>query len=208
MENSRLPIDVCEEVVDMIKTDIADYDIFNKRLRRPYRTLLACALACKKWQSRSQYNIFRSVVFNDTKQVDLLIRTLRDNPGLASVVTEIRTPWDFEYPVYIPLGRLSNLVPMCRNLNLDLGRAYPAKYILNSVTSFSRTVSTMNLQFCSHSFSTIFHFLWSFPELRYLRLLIFIQTPKLSEFLSNRLGAMRPPAACTNLKELDLYVRE
>ncbi|KAI0329492.1 hypothetical protein GY45DRAFT_864100 [Cubamyces sp. BRFM 1775] len=94
MENSKLPIDICELVIDSMALDWNPYS-------DPPCFLLACALTCKAWTPRSLYALY-STVYLDAKSVAKFIECLVEFPARAAWVRELYLDDDD----YIPIGML------------------------------------------------------------------------------------------------------
>ena len=80
---SRLPVEVCENVIDML------YSVAMLDQLEHSRTLHSCALVCRAWRTRSQRNLFYSVVLHSTEAVRRLAAALDNGPHLCDFVREV-----------------------------------------------------------------------------------------------------------------------
>ena len=80
---SCLPVEVCENVIDML------YSLVLRDQLEYTRTLRSCALVCKAWRVRSQRNLFYSVVLHSTEAVHKLASVLDTGPHLRDYVREV-----------------------------------------------------------------------------------------------------------------------
>ena len=80
---SRLPVEVCENVIDMLYSGV-----FQEQAEHN-RALHSCALVCKAWRTRSQRNLFYSVVLYGTGAVCKLAAVLENGPHLCDYVHEV-----------------------------------------------------------------------------------------------------------------------
>ncbi|TBU22487.1 hypothetical protein BD309DRAFT_974274 [Dichomitus squalens] len=77
---SRLPIEVCENIIDML-----DSLFFVDRVANT-RALHRCALVCRAWRVRSQRNLFYSVVLHDLPALQKFSAVLDNTPHLCEYV--------------------------------------------------------------------------------------------------------------------------
>ncbi|KAI0692853.1 hypothetical protein C8T65DRAFT_71317 [Cerioporus squamosus] len=97
MDESRLPLELCEFILDACGCE------FYIRLR--YDTLRACALTCKGWHPRSRYNLLHRVSFRRPQQVDRFLSTITANAPLADLVHELHvTPADAHRHGFFPIA--------------------------------------------------------------------------------------------------------
>ena len=96
--DSRLPVEVCENVIDMLYSmDLQDQVEHS-------RALHSCALVCKAWRVRSQRNLFYSVVLQDTDALEKFAAVLDNGPHLSDYVHEVML---FEHITHTTAGPLS-----------------------------------------------------------------------------------------------------
>ena len=79
----RLPIEVCENVIDML------YSVVLRDQVEHTRALHSCALVCRAWRIRSQRNLFYSVVLHGAEAVRRLAAALDNGPHLSDYVCEV-----------------------------------------------------------------------------------------------------------------------
>ena len=79
----RLPVEVWENVIDML------YAGFSSEQVQLSRALHSCALVCRAWRTRSQRNLFYSVVLQSTEAVFKLAAVLGNGPHLSDYVHEV-----------------------------------------------------------------------------------------------------------------------
>ncbi|RDX49589.1 hypothetical protein OH76DRAFT_518280 [Lentinus brumalis] len=103
MDNSLLPIQVCETIIDSCDRSFVDYT-----------TLRSCALTCTAWLPRSQLNLYHSVKLIGPRKLELLLQTLRAHRYLCGFVRELEVGSFAEQP-YVPFAQLF-IVQNLRNL--------------------------------------------------------------------------------------------
>lgn len=161
MENSHLPIEVCEliinECLNFIWTDC------NKTLR-------ACALTCSAWLPRSQFNLYREVHLWYSESVAQITDTFIARPELAGYVRAFDISL---FGSYAPLAQVLSL-PMlrkCQRLELNIDwTCFPPKYVQNClVPSLTNFTSVVELKFRNRSAASardFFHVIWAMPQLQ------------------------------------------
>ncbi|KAI0723359.1 hypothetical protein C8Q76DRAFT_392590 [Earliella scabrosa] len=91
MNNSLLPVEVCEYIIDLC---------YNKSLRGifflpgSYTAWRQTALVCSAWLPRSRLNLLYKVELRNGRDVDLLLRTLQGAPHLADLVVRLTVQVD------------------------------------------------------------------------------------------------------------------
>lgn len=86
MDQSRLPIDVCEQVIDMVAAGpFPSRTSYTSHLN----DLLACALTCHEWFPRSLYNIYHCLQVWEPRDLKSLLDHFRLYPPYASLVKEL-----------------------------------------------------------------------------------------------------------------------
>lgn len=160
MENSRLPIEVCECVID----ECFDYSWKDWDRRK---TLRACALTCSKWLPRSLYNLCQELYLHDGNSAKIL-DTFSARPELAGYVRAI----DIDIEEYAPLTQVLSLplLKKCRRLQIDIDWAcFPPRYVQNClVPSLTNLASVVELHFTVWSVASAvdsFHIIWAMPQL-------------------------------------------
>ncbi|KAJ3482627.1 hypothetical protein NLI96_g6845 [Meripilus lineatus] len=97
MQSSKVPIEVCERVIDHLP--VSNKSLAYKRgdVTESIQTLCACALVCRDWVPRSQHHLFRWVQFCVTHQANGFLDILTRSPHRAPLVhrltiSPLRTP--------------------------------------------------------------------------------------------------------------------
>ncbi|TBU38922.1 hypothetical protein BD309DRAFT_873398 [Dichomitus squalens] len=80
---SPFPVEVCENIIDML------YSLFVKDQIEDTRALHCCALVCRAWRVRSQRNLFYSVVLHDLPALQKFSAVLDNAPHLCEYVYEL-----------------------------------------------------------------------------------------------------------------------
>ncbi len=90
MINSRLPIDVCEHILDACYQGRFSYSYGFRLLdEESYHTWSCTALVCSDWLPRTRFNLFYYVSVNSPSECSPLLRTLSSSPHLASLVIQV-----------------------------------------------------------------------------------------------------------------------
>lgn len=135
MNRSRLCVDTCEHIIDMCSSE-------RSLLRTDsYPIWCRTALVCLKWRHRSLFNLYHEVVLEHVHDLDLLLRTLREKPGLAKLVRSLTVLSGR----YIPFARtpLPRLLSHGIALNLDAvlyWSNYPPHYVETHLRDFPAMV--------------------------------------------------------------------
>ncbi len=85
--NSRLPLELCEHIIDARYQEPSCRDWFTPRIL--YRTWLSTALVCFDWLPRTRFNLFRHVRVDSSSDCNLFLRTLSSSPHLATLVIRV-----------------------------------------------------------------------------------------------------------------------
>ncbi|TBU52255.1 hypothetical protein BD310DRAFT_940626 [Dichomitus squalens] len=80
---SRFPVEVCENIIDML------YSVAIVDQVEDSRALHRCALVCRAWRVRSQRNLFYSVVLHDLPALQKFSAVLDNAPHLCDYVHEL-----------------------------------------------------------------------------------------------------------------------
>ncbi|KAI0350551.1 hypothetical protein OH77DRAFT_1065679 [Trametes cingulata] len=83
MEHPRVPIELCECIIDFCDDWQSRFDPAR------VRDLLSCALTCQDWLPRSRLHLYRAVRIRTRKQLDCFVATLALHPFLADFVEEL-----------------------------------------------------------------------------------------------------------------------
>lgn len=160
MENSRLPIEVCERIID----ECSDFDWIDCP-----NTLRACALTCSQWLPRSQYNLYHELGLEDSEAAGSIVDTFTARPELAEHVRVIGI-WPSD--CYVPLTQLLSLPSLkkCQRLemNIDLTN-FPPRYVQNCLAPLlTKFVNVVQFDYAMQSTASaigIFHIIWAMPQL-------------------------------------------
>ncbi|TBU27030.1 hypothetical protein BD311DRAFT_407432 [Dichomitus squalens] len=80
---SRFPVEVCENIIDMLYS----FPIMDRVENA--RTLHRCALVCRAWRVRSQRNLFYSVVLHNIEALQKFSAVLDNGPHLCEYVHQL-----------------------------------------------------------------------------------------------------------------------
>ncbi|RPD78455.1 hypothetical protein L226DRAFT_293250 [Lentinus tigrinus ALCF2SS1-7] len=181
MDDSRLPIELWERIIDVGASCINrdDGTVVD------YPTLRACALVCTAWLPRARYNIFYRVVLRTSAHVQRFIST---TPATGCHVREIELGpprWEAmegwvslkEQPSIAAL-LYANLTGVNTLVLSRLQWLYPRKHI--KLMSQFRSVKVLELYYVRFpSPSDLAQVLWSLPNLTALRCVaIYLQYAK------------------------------
>ncbi|KAI0355245.1 hypothetical protein OH77DRAFT_354465 [Trametes cingulata] len=133
---ARVPDDIWDLVIDS-----CDAESFQKELPRQccrLDTLRACALTCRRWLPRSQFNLYSTVSFTAYAQVDMFLSTINARPDLADYTHTLlmrhyhRSHAYRQTTEYIPIAR-RELVRKLRNVqtlfvDMAIWASYPPGY--------------------------------------------------------------------------------
>ncbi|KAI0788393.1 hypothetical protein C8Q74DRAFT_678258 [Fomes fomentarius] len=203
MHNSRLPIEICEHVIDACYHDPDGYDWLH---RTSYRTWCQTAVVCYDWLPRSQLNLFRDIDIRSASQLDLLLRTLSDAPHLADLVVGVKiAPLKSDY---IPFPRLLNPQLLRNCIRVDLyeimWQAFPSRYADRILYPWrNRAITHFAIELEQGSCASILRFLYTLPLLQKLTLDAMVKTVHIPE---NVLAILHDqPCPFPNLKTLELW---
>ncbi|KAJ3482629.1 hypothetical protein NLI96_g6847 [Meripilus lineatus] len=87
MQSSKLPIEVCERVIDKLANSIHNPSVIDyAETLGSIPTLCACSLVCRDWVPRSQHHLFRCVRLCTTVEADAFLDTIARHPHRAQLV--------------------------------------------------------------------------------------------------------------------------
>ncbi|KAI0704587.1 hypothetical protein C8Q76DRAFT_178246 [Earliella scabrosa] len=167
MNNSRLPIEICEHIIDSCREPQDEY--WYRRIW--YHPWCQTALVCSAWLPRSRMNLLYEVFLRDASGVDLLLRTLQEAPHFADMV--LRLGVDTYSNSYQPLAQmpLVLLLKNCVSLRLygtNWAVMYPSRHADRFLRPWSGRIVDLRLNFCSRALRTIIRFIWSLHHLQNL----------------------------------------
>ncbi|KAI0793641.1 hypothetical protein C8Q74DRAFT_1243611 [Fomes fomentarius] len=202
MYTSRLPIDICEHVIDAACFGDPDWGGLDVDC---YGTWYQTALVCYDWFPRSQLNLFRDINICSVSRLDLLLRTFSDAPQLADLVSGVHiSPPKGEY---IPYPRLLHPRLLRNCIRLHLGevpwKAFPSRYADRSLCPFRDLgITHFEIELEQGCCASVLRFLYTLPLLQELTLTVWSETvhipTKVLAILHDR------PCPFANLKTLCL----
>ncbi len=214
MVNRRLPIELCERVIDLIKEPEPWWEGYVWRRDEPeyfvkYTSVCWPLLPCVR------RILYRTVEFRKPSGVDLFMRSIAENPHLADMVRELVINPKYT-GMYIPFGRTKLLKHLRRLETLvfdfchpDEIWVYPPRYCA-LVTNYSITKLCIRCQVSSSIWSEMFRLIWSLHSLETLQLSCSSSTSSVvdpHDLPVIPVSVQRIPRdACTNLKTLLLEV--
>ncbi|KAI0710590.1 hypothetical protein C8Q76DRAFT_68002 [Earliella scabrosa] len=168
MNKSRLPHEVCEQILDSCRVD-ADDRVLKKH---SYPIWRQTALVCSAWLPRSRYNLLYEVELRKASDINLLVRTLQETPRFADLVVRLTVYSHFRNR-YVPFGRmpLPLLLKNCKGLDLRYvdWTVYPPRYADTGLYHWSNIVELwLDVRFIV--LRPILRFVSSSRQLRYLNL--------------------------------------
>lgn len=164
MRNCRLPIEVCEHIID------AAYEHDTWLHKTSYQIWRQTALVCADWHTRSQLNILYDVDIRCPIHLDLLLRTISETPYLADLILRVCI---FSHSEYIPFGRLlvPGLLKNCVTLHLrNLSwRTCPPRYAdTNLYPLYGSGLTQLSVQITQGSCNSVLRFVYELPKLERL----------------------------------------
>ncbi|KAI0764917.1 hypothetical protein C8Q74DRAFT_1008432 [Fomes fomentarius] len=204
MDNSRLPVEMCEHIIDSVTHD-AWYDSTECDI------WCLTALVCAVWLPRSRFNLYHTVRLWRAGQVDLLCRTLEENSLFAHLIVALKV--DLDSAEYIPFTRLAPLLKECVILRLDgMGgwKFYPTRFADTCLNQFSLLgIVKLRLTVAKSTARGLLRFIRSLTTLEQLTLDGEESLPEMRPIPA--LGARRSQngklAGLSKLKKLKLKVR-
>ncbi len=199
MDNSRLPVEMCERIIDSCDLPLSD----------PWRSWTPCyhtALVCSAWLPRSRFNMYRIV---HTDQFKLLLRTLEENSHLAHLVVKLTVV----VAGHIPFAQFARLLTSCIILHLYEMKCptHPPRFADTCLYPFSLLgIVKLKLQVSKSTARGLLRFIRSLAHLEQLTL---TGDESLTEMgpipaLGTRRSQDGKPAALSKLNKLKLRVRD
>ncbi|TFK88022.1 hypothetical protein K466DRAFT_89369 [Polyporus arcularius HHB13444] len=214
MEHSRLPIDVCEQVIDSISSTPPWWSQVPSVLQ-DRDSLLACAWTCSAWYPRARLHLYHTVAFERPRQVELFIRSIHENPSLPDLVRALNVY--FAWDAYIPFAQ-SALFTTLRHLRsmviIHTTRSWARRSIWHYpphhhvlVTQYSLTDLAFDLD-PSHADMLAYavRIIWSLRELESLRINFKINElyRQVRAMRLGRVHSLRRPWSCAKLTVLTI----
>ncbi|RPD64356.1 hypothetical protein L226DRAFT_569796 [Lentinus tigrinus ALCF2SS1-7] len=208
MEHSRLPIELCELVIDLVREPLPWWRRHELLQESTPRQFVKYTLVCFHWLPRARFLLYHTVAFESPVQVELFKRSITENPSLVDNVRELKLDPRSDI-AYIPVVLLMRCLPYLRTLIWNFARqnawAYPPRHH-SLVARLPITDLAIRYPHAASNRTTwmeTFRLIWSLDSLQ--RLHLFNWVP-LDVTLSDmqQLNAIRPLRACANLKTVVL----
>ena len=223
---SRLPIELCELIIDCVRDPQAlpwwarlqlvfqirwhaksPTDLEQAHLH----TLRACALTCSSWLPRARANLFHTVVFEDQEDVDRFVCSIAENHRLADFVRELVVDFAGGY-VPFAQGTLVKTLRRVRTVVFPLLGVstwhYPPRHQLLvaqlPLTELVFDVYASDYRMVVYAFSVV----WSARALERLTIMFSGHPPAFTEAQVRRIGVLRRRWSCGQLMTLAASVRE
>ena len=143
-QNSRLPIEVCERVIDWVAA-APKFDYFYRFYadRSALHTLRACSLVCTAWTPRTRLHLFRTLCVrsssNSPGNIDDFAALLRRNPSLPALVTTVVAKPRLDRPsgLHTVALALPRLLPRLAHLRLSVGLFHPPPAVFAALRGFA-----------------------------------------------------------------------
>ena len=211
---SSIPIDIWNEVIDWASMNREQVGPFPAC----YATLRSCALVCRSWRHRSQYNLFCRAQFFLSPTIPSplcsLLQTASQNGFLGSAVADLIVD-SIRADRYIPIGIITGpgmrSPPLTRLQTVTLTRVdwrSPRLRNLSMAVSLPEHLSSLDLY--DNMFNTAFDLLslvWSVPLLSRLTMQNVTIERRVSERELARLSSALPSKPCSQLRSLRIKVR-
>ena len=225
MFHSRLPIELCELIIDRVRDPQALpwwarlQLVFQIRwhaesptdLERAHlHTLRACALTCSSWLPRARANLFHTVVFEDQEDVDRFVCSIAENRRLADLVRELVVDFTGGYVPFAQGTLVRNLRRVRTVVFPLLGVStwhYPPRHQL-LVARFPLTelvfdINASDYRMVAYAFGVV----WSARALERLTIMFSGHPPAFTEAQVRRIRVLRRRWSCGQLKILTSTVR-
>ncbi len=204
MHSSRLPIEICEHVIDACYEDPDDSWLH----KTSYRTCRQTAVVCYGWLPRTQLNLLRHIKICSASRLDLLLRTFSDTPHLADLVSGVMISQLKEE--YMPFAQLLNpqLLRNCIRMQFigTAWEAFPSRYATDRILYKWRNLGLTHfaIELEQGCCASVLRFLYTLPQLQELTLDAIRKTIHIPE---NVLAILHDqPCPFTNLRKLVLWV--
>ena len=216
MEDARLPIEVCERVMDCARwPDDADWVEMNNCSERAL--FLACARVCSAWLPRALVNLYHTVTLGDSSDVNGLIRTIVRRPDLADLIQIMFVQGNVDV-TYVPFahGFLTSHLRNLRNLQLDYvtlmkpSKFYPPRYHLLVAQYPIQELALQCYWMDADQWLWALKLIWALRSLRRLHLSGHYRkmdaSSRVSPVQMQRAKAACRPDACAQLRSLTISV--
>ncbi|KAI0643856.1 hypothetical protein C8Q79DRAFT_158303 [Trametes meyenii] len=207
MENCRVPIEVCERIIDLVAiAHFWPWDIGS-------RTLLACTLVCSAWQQHSCYRCYKDLRIRGYSQCMSLLDTLRKHTERRGWVQTLHIDIGDEYIPFSLLLAPQFLGNYLQKLHLDsspfhpLRALYPPHFmnrVLMPLLPSCRNITCLYMG-GKNPLITYWHIFRAMPQLK--TLCLFTYDSDYNRFQPQQIelvGQMWPKVCLQNLESLNL----
>lgn len=95
MQSSKLPIEVCERIIDFLCYLPPYIQVQNlSQLSEATRTICSCALVCRSWVPRSQHHLFHRVELRNSHNAHVFLDIITRSPGIRRGIQFLKI-WPF-----------------------------------------------------------------------------------------------------------------
>ncbi|EIW65384.1 uncharacterized protein TRAVEDRAFT_42755 [Trametes versicolor FP-101664 SS1] len=167
MESCRIPIELCESIMDAVSEHEALQ--FDWLVGLEWQdTLCACALTCRAWRARAQHLLWISPRLVDTRRVALITAALPTAPR-SLTTTLVLSRLDLSSTSELFMHSFPNLRQLsCHRVSFERG---PPLQILRMRLPFFDSIPILHMRNCSfRSLRATLDVIWAFPNLSSLRL--------------------------------------
>ena len=208
MNDSRLPLDICEQIID------ACWDRFVHPRFHRYATWRQTALVCSAWLPRSRFNLLYAVYLWEKDHVGLLLRTLQETPHFADLIVtlEVQADWTGSFPLaFLPLLQL---LRNCRAATFEYmpWGLYLPQYARIGLFPLSNRITELRIDIDRGVLHNALRFVWSLRQLNKLHVRWREMENHVKGLLQRRSAVVRVPmtetSKCKNLQDLRLRVRD
>ncbi len=207
MQNSRLPIELCELVIGFIQELEPWWEGYAWWRDEPSE-LVRYTYICSAWLPRARVVLYRVVVLKEPSQVDLFIRTITEHPWFTDMVGElVIQPKD--QGTYIPfvhhtlVRRLYRLKTLVYDFDYQSTWVYPPRHHLLVPRYPITELDIRNPP--STTWSEMFRLIWALPHLQRLSLAMWGPQYDTDSGTSN-VNAILRPWSCAQLRTLVIEV--
>ncbi len=171
MVNSRLPLEVCEHIIDECYEELPLCRFFESPMRL-YCTWLCTALVCSDWLPRTRYNLFHDVVMHSDSK---LLHTLSSSPHLATLVIQVIV-LSYNHQLCASYSRLLDRKLLTNRIHVALRlqpEGFPAlsrRHINIIFYPFRTSLTRLSVTLHMHSSSSFFLLIYTLPLLQELYL--------------------------------------